>query len=689
MAERKSLLVEIGTEELPPKHLCALSTAFQQAMQAGLTKATLAFSDIEAFATPRRLALLIKDLESQQTEQTVEKKGPALNKAYDEQGQPSNALLGFMKSCGATIQTLEQSVSNKGTWIVYRSTSPGKSLAELLPNIIQHALKQLPIAKPMRWSNLEIQFIRPVHWITILYGTETIACSVLGKIASNITYGHRFHHPEAISLHQADDYPHALQQAYVIPSFEERLSLIKTQISDHANNINATPITPNDLLEEVTNIVEWPTAMAANFDKNLLAVPAEALISAMQNHQKCFALTDKNGQLLPHFIFISNIVSKQPQTVIAGNEKVMRARLEDAAFFFEMDEKIPLAQRLDALKRVVFHHKLGSVYDKTQRMIKLSAVLAKELNADKSLCTTATQLAKTDLVTDMVFEFPELQGIMGYYYAQKDQLPKEVAIAIRDHYLPRYAGDHLPSNLIACIVALTDRIDTLTALFAIGHPPTGDKDPFALRRAANGILRILIENELPLDLLTLSQSSLKILGHEQANIEIQLIDFYFERLRAWYQEQGTAPDTLAAVIAQRPTIPLDFAKRVQAVTHFRTLAEAPKLTAANKRVSNILKKQTVEIKSLVFESSLSEQEAERDLAQQLQVQADKIKPLQQQKAYTKLLSSLASLQTPIDRFFDEVMVMVDDVKLRNNRLALLQQLRALFLSVADLSLLQS
>ena len=690
MTKHNNLLIEIGTEELPPKHIRKLADSFQQGLQIELQRALLEFSDIQSFATPRRLALIVKDLIAEQPEQTIKRKGPSLEKAFNEEGKPTAACLGFAKSCSVSVEQLQKEQTDKGTWLVYRAKQAGATIHELLPLLIKKVIKKLPIPKPMRWSDLPTEFIRPVHWLVLLYGKDVVHCDILGKTASNITYGHRFHHPGPIKLKHADIYQKSLQKAFVVPCLTERRTLIKTQVESQAHELNATPVIPDDLLDEVANIVEWPTALLAKFDPAFLSIPPEVLISAMQDHQKVFALEEHQNKLLAQFIFISNIASKKPQQVIEGNEKVMRARLSDAAFFFEIDCKTPLSHRIEKLKSVVFQHKLGSVYDKTQRMSQLSKTIARHLSEDESASDKVATLAKADLVSDMVLEFPELQGIMGYYYALNDQLPENIATAIRDHYLPRFSGDQLPSTLLSCIVALADRIDTLTALFAIDQPPTGDKDPFGLRRAAYGILRIIIEKQLPLDLSELSKVALKTLEHKDDPTTIleTLMDFYFERLRSWYLEKNISPDTLAAVITQRPTCPFDFDKRVKAVTHFRTLKEASCLAAANKRVSNILRKEVNTLTDLTFNESLATEKAEQALAKSLALYSKKIKPLKERASYTELLTTLAPLQTPIDRFFDEVMVMVDDLKIRNNRLALLQKLRALFLQVADLSQLQ-
>ena len=691
MAEHHNLLIEIGCEELPPQSILKLITAFKQEIQAQLQQAELSFSTIQCFSTPRRLALVIQDLIAQQPRQLIKRRGPTVAQAFDKQGQATAACLGFANSCGVDISELKKESTNKGTCLVYHTEQAGADIQTLLPTMINKALKQLPIPKAMRWSNLTTEFIRPVHWVVLMYGSQIIQADILGQTTSNITYGHRFHHPQAITLSHADDYQHSLQHAYVIPNFEERRALIKTQIEDHVATVNGTAIIPETLLDEVTHIVEWPIALLATFDKSFLTVPAEALISAMQGHQKCFAIRDHSDQLLPYFVFVSNISSHNPQHVIAGNEKVMQARLSDAKFFFAVDSKVALSTRMESLKSIVFHHKVGSLYDKVQRMHHLATYIAQLLAVDTNACQHATDLAKTDLVTDMVLEFPELQGIMGYYYAINEQLPTAIAIAIRDHYKPRFSGDVLPENDLACIIAITDRVDTVTTLFALGQPPSGDKDPFALRRAALGTLRIMIDRKLPLDLKWLSQQALSTLTiqYDEATLLEQLMDFYFERLRAYYLAQGIAADTLAAVIARRPTEPLDFAKRINAVEHFRTLATANHLAAANKRVANLLRKQTAAATTDTFDATLAQQTAEQILAKSVAEHAIAIQPLRAQQSYTELLCTLATLQEPIDRFFAEVMVMVEDPILRNNRIALLQQLRELFLQVADLSLLQS
>jgi glycyl-tRNA synthetase beta chain len=676
MKDNKNLLIEIGTEELPPKTLKQLVDSFAENIKQKLTTAEFTFAEIKSFTTPRRLALLIEQINSQQPNRAIEKRGPALKAAYDENNKPTKALEGFLRSCNAELNKLEKLETAQGSWLVYRYREHGKTIQELLPAFVNQALSELPIAKPMRWDS-DVQFVRPVHWVVMLYGKELIDGVVLGIKSDRKTYGHRFHHPAAIKLSHADDYQKVLKdKGCVIVDFAERKENIRQQIEELAKKQNSCAIIPEVLLDEVTSLVEWPVALLVNFNKEFLSVPREALISAMQEHQRCFALEDNNKKLLSYFITISNIKSKNPQEVIRGNERVMRARLSDAKFFYETDCKQTLESYLESLKNVVFQAKLGSMYDKSVRVAALAKQIAQAINANASAAERAGLLCKTDLLTNMVGEFPELQGIMGYYYAKHDGENEQVATAIREHYQPRFAGDKLPETLEGCVVALADRIDTLVGIFAINQIPTGDKDPFGLRRAALGIIRILIEKEIELDV--------------KQFVSEAVLEFIFGRLPTWYEERNISSDTVASVLVRTRKLScnlFDLHLRILAVQEFRQLPEANSLIEANKRSKNLW------IKSEVTEEEKIKPELfkcleEKKLYQAMQ-EINKIAANHEKnKQYQKALVALASLQKPVAEFFDKVLVMDEDKDLRNNRLALLTELRQLFLLVADISLLQ-
>ncbi|ODN44047.1 glycine--tRNA ligase subunit beta [Piscirickettsia litoralis] len=688
----ESFLFEIGTEELPPKSLEKLALSLKESFETSLKAAKLNHGNIEVFAAPRRIGLLIKKLDSTQPDQIIERRGPAVQAAFDKDGKPTPAALGFARSCKTDINNIERLETDKGQWLFFKLLEKGVNATELLPKIAEQAVKKLPIAKAMRWGSHKTQFVRPVHWITMLYGADVVDASILDLNAGRITQGHRFHSAGALSLTHADDYANVLkEQGHVIASFNERRSLIKNQLESIGATVNGHVDINTDLLDEVTALVEWPVALMANFDEEFLAVPQEALISSMQEHQKCFAVLDQQGKMMPHFVTISNIDSKNPATVISGNEKVMRARLADAAFFYQTDKKHSLESHLTRLKTVTFQAKLGTLYDRAERLASISGFIAKQLSADRKLAERAGLLAKTDLMSEMVMEFPELQGIMGNYYAQNDGEANEVAIALEEQYLPRFAGDRLPQSTIGAAVALADKLDTLVGIFGIGQKPTGDKDPFALRRASLGLLRILVENKLALNLADLIQHVIALYGNKLSNenTEHDVLQFINERLRAYYSEQDITPDTLEAVTSLGLTTPLDIDQRIKAVHDFRKLEAAAALAAANKRVKNILEKQKIAIQQISINPELFAESAEKELYQAICSKQQEIQPLLGECAYGQLLESLASLRHSVDNFFDHVMVMAEDESLKANRLALLAELRQLFLKVADISYLQS
>jgi len=686
----QDFLVELGTEELPPKALKTLSDAFTQGIAKGLADAGIAHGAIEPFAAPRRLAVRVRDLADAQPDKPVEKRGPAVKAAFDDAGNPTRALTGFATSLGVTPDQLDTLETDKGAWVVYRTVEQGKPTAELLPQLIEQSLAALPIPKRMRWGAHRTEFVRPVHWLVLLYGNKVIDTPVMGLTPGNQTRGHRFHCPKTLIVPTPNDYEVVLrEEGRVIANFEERREVIRSGVAAIAEQEgNGKAVINAGLLDEVTALNEWPVPLLGRFEDRFLEVPAEALISSMEEHQKYFHVVDGNDRILPLFITVANLESRDPAQVVAGNEKVIRPRLADAAFFYETDRKTRLEDRIDRLKPIVFQEKLGSIYDKSVRVAALAKRIAEAIGSDPALAERAAMLAKTDLVTEMVLEFTDLQGIMGQYYAQHDGEPADVAKALNEQYMPRFAGDDLPTTLTGCAVAIADRLDSLVGLFGINQPPSGTRDPFALRRASLGVLRIIIERELPLDLQTCCEWAADNFSNlSEAEVPTTVVDYMLERFRAHYEEQGIGAEVYLAVHARRPTRPLDFDRRVKAVEAFRQLPEAQALAAANKRVSNILTKQGGGAIGEVVDNGLLQDAAEKTLAEQVAAQADKVVPLFEQGDYGAALSSLASLRTPVDRFFDEVMVMAHDDAVRNNRLALLNRLRNLFLRVADISLL--
>ncbi len=685
------LLIEIGTEELPPKALNTLSTAFLGGVKSGLEKAGLSFSSIDRFASPRRLALRINNLAENQPDKDVERKGPSLQAAYADDGCPTKAAQGFACSCGVKVEDLQKQETDKGSWLVFCCQQKGQPSSVLVPAIINEALDTLPIPRRMRWGNLETQFVRPVHWVVLLYGDTLVKAEILGIPTGRETFGHRFHHPQAISIPSPADYEVLLEsRGKVIADFDRRRQTVRAQIEKEALRLKGQAVINDDLLDEVTAMVEWPVAVAGNFESRFLDIPAETLITTMAANQKYFHLLDADGKLMPHFITISNIESRDVDKIREGNERVIRPRFADAEFFWSQDRKQRLNARLESLKSVVFQKQLGSLFDKTWRVIPLSAWIAEAIGADKILAMRAAELCKCDLMTEMVGEFPGLQGIMGRYYARHDHEPEDVATALDDYYRPRFAGDALPSTAIAQALALADRIDTLLGIFAIGQIPTGDRDPYALRRAALGVLRILIEKKLNLDLRSLLETAAK---HFSADIKATaaidaVLTFILDRLQAYYQDKNIKADVLEAVTGIQPTCPLDIDQRIQAVSRFRELPEAESLAAANKRIGNILKKVAGERPQTIDASILVETQ-EKALYDILTGLSGKVHTLLQDNQYEQALTLLAQLRDPVDSFFNKVMVMAEDEKLRNNRIALLSQLHSLFMQVADISRLQN
>jgi len=686
----KTFLVEIGTEELPPKALRNLAESFAANLTAELDSAGLAHGEVSWYAAPRRLALKVANLSASQSDRVVEKRGPAIAAAFDASGAPTKAAEGWARGCGITVDQAERLKTDKGEWLVYRAQLQGESAQQLLPNMIATALAKLPVPKLMRWGDSDVQFVRPVHTVTLLLGDELIPATILGIESGRTLRGHRFMGEPEFTIDHADQYPEILAtRGKVMADYEARKAKIKADAEAAARQIGGNPDLSDSLLEEVTSLVEWPVVLTATFEEKFLAVPAEALVYTMKGDQKYFPVYGNDGKLLPHFIFVANIESRDPQQVIAGNEKVVRPRLADAEFFFNTDRKKRLEDHLPRLETVLFQQQLGTLRDKTDRIQALAGWIAARIGADVNLATRAGLLSKCDLMTNMVFEFTDTQGVMGMHYARHDGEAEEVAVALNEQYQPRYAGDDLPSSPIACALAIADKMDTLAGIFGIGQHPKGDKDPFALRRAALGVLRIIVEKHLPLDLQTLTEEAVRLYGSKlsNANVVDDVIDFMLGRFRAWYQEEGHSVDTIQAVLARRPTRPADFDARMKAVSHFRTLDEAAALAAANKRVSNILAKATEPLNDRVQASLLKENE-EIKLATFVTALESKLQPWFAEGRYQDALIELAQLREAVDNFFDKVMVNAEDREVRINRLTLLAKLRELFLQVADISLLQ-
>lgn len=689
-------LIELGTEELPPKNLKSLSEDFAKLVSQALNEAGLPAASLEVYATPRRLAILMRDMPTQQADQVVEKRGPALQAAFDKEGNPSKAAQGFARGCGVEVADLLQRETDKGTWLYFEKNEAGLNLAQILPEIVATAINKLPIAKRMRWGDQSVEFVRPVKWLVMMIGSTVVEGAVLGVRSGNQSQGHRFHAPGHITLSKASDYVARLaNEGKVVASFDERKKIIREQIEQSAASLGGVARIEEALLNEVTGLVEFPVAVCGTFDAEFLSIPVEALVMTMQDNQKYFALFDRQGALLPNFITISNIDSKQPEMVAKGNERVIRPRFADARFFFDQDQKQPLSQRSAQLDKVVFQNKLGSIGDKSRRMAKLAVTIATQIGADEAQVERAAQLCKCDLMTEMVGEFPKLQGLMGRYYAEFDQEPKAVSDAIEQHYWPKFSGDQLPSNDVAQCIALADRLDSLVGIFCIGQKPSGVKDPFALRRAALSVVRILIEKELPLNLMQLINKACEALADkfDAGSVANDVSDYIFDRLRAYYQEQGIGFDIVDAVISTKPAILRDCDRRVQAVNQFQNNDAAIALAAANKRIANILKKQGVDKElskdAVVIDEGLFEAAAEKQLFQQLVGMQDTVDALFAEGEYLQGLNELASLRPVVDQFFDDVMVMVDDQAIKANRLALLSRLLNCFRQVADFSRIQS
>ena len=694
-----TILFELGCEELPPKSLKPLRDALQASVTEQLNEAEIGFDSIKAFAAPRRLAIRIEGISDKQPDRSEQKRGPAIKAAFDSDGNPTRAAMGFAKGLGIDASELITINTDKGDYVGYEQIIQGQATTELLPTIFQTALDNLPIAKRMRSGASRNEFVRPVQWAVLMQDDVVIDATIQGHQTGKQTRGHRFHSPDYHEITHANDYEQLLDGLKVVADFDKRQTLIKNQVKTLADEVNADPIVPQDLLDEVTALVDFPIALRANFEARFLQVPQEALISTMQADQKYFCLTDKAGKLQPYFIFITNIESKDPNQIIEGNEKVVRPRLADAEFFFLQDQKQPLFALTESLKTRVFQDKLGTIWEKSERIAKLAAFIAtlmqqqgRDINVDETV--RAAILSKADLASSLVGEYPELQGIAGTYYARLNDEPEAVAASLQEQYLPKFSGDVLPQTPIGICLALADRLDTLVGIFAIDQAPTGSKDPFSLRRSAIGILRILIEKQLPINLVALVEQAIKGYSTSEGSkiakmgdTFTQVMAFLNSRYRAMYTEQGVSVDTIQAVQAINPHMPLDFDQRIRAVQTFSELPQAEKLADSNKRVANILVKSEVRVADTVDEALLSEP-AEQTLYQAVQQAQTAVKPLLETADYTQVLQTLVSLDAPLSDFFADVMVNSEDAALKNNRLALLKQVRALFLTVADISELQ-
>jgi len=680
----QDFLVELGTEELPPKALASLGDAFLAGIEKGLQAAGLNYTGKQVYTAPRRLAVLIRQLDVQQPDRSINIDGPPVQAAFNAEGQPTQAALGFAKKCGVELSDIDQS----GPKLRFSQHIPGKATASLLPTIVEDSLNDLPIPKRMHWGASREEFVRPTQWLVMLLGDQVVDCTILAQKAGRESRGHRFHHPENVLITTPANYVEDLRKAHVLADFAERRELISKRTAELAMQQEGMAIVPPALLDEVTALVEWPVPLVCSFEERFLEVPQEALITTMQDNQKYFCLLDSEGKLLPRFITVANVESRDPKQIVQGNEKVVRPRLTDAEFFFKQDKKQPLESFNERLKNVVFQAQLGTVFDKAERVSKLAAFIAPYIGGSAANAGRAGLLSKCDLASEMVGEFPEMQGIAGYYYALNDGEPQDVALALNEQYMPRGAGAELPQTLTGAAVAIADKLDTLVGIFGIGMLPTGSKDPYALRRAALGVLRILIEKQLDLDLAVAVEFAVKQFGAKvkAAGLSEQVLEFVFDRLRARYEDEGIDVSTYLSVRALKPGSALDFDQRVQAVQAFRKLPEAEALAAANKRVSNLLGKAEGAIADQV-EPKYFDNANEFSLYSAIQQADQAVQPMAAARQYSEALARLAALRDPVDAFFEAVMVNAEDAKVRANRYALLSRLRGLFLGVADISLL--
>ncbi|MCP1372919.1 glycine--tRNA ligase subunit beta [Dyella lutea] len=714
MSAAKPLLIELGTEELPPKALDELAAAFARGVCDGLAKRGIdaGLDAASVYATPRRLAVYVPDVAFAQPEQVIERRGPAVSAGIGADGQPAKALLGFAQSCGVGVDALEKLETDKGAWFVYRSVKPGQLVADLVPEIVAEALKALPIPKPMRWSDHEYSFVRPAHWLVMLHGTTIIDGEVLGLKSGRKSRGHRFMHPQPIHVVDADSWEDALLAAKVIADPAARRARIREEVARVAAQTGGVPRLDDALLDEIANLTEWPVAIACTFEPEFLAVPPEALVTTMEANQKFVPVFDADGRLTEHFIGIANVDSRDPAEIRKGYERVIRPRFADAKFFWDEDLKTPLASYQEALKNVTYQQSLGSLWDKTVRVAELARVIAGRVGVDAGAATRAASLAKCDLLTRMVGEFPELQGVMGRYYASRQGEPEAVALALDSFYQPRFAGDAIAADAVGRVIAVAERLDTLAGIFAVGLKPSGSKDPFALRRAALGLARTLVEAGLEIDLDAAFAEALELLpdaalqagvkpagdgsqrqfdaGQRRAELRRELLEFVHDRLRGYYAERGFDGQSFEAVLAVAPASLADFDRRLRALADFSRRPEAGSLAAANKRVANLLRKQAEESGAAVaraVDPARFELPAERALADALEAADRETREAWGARDYGRVLERLALLQGPVDAFFDAVLVNAEDPAVRANRLALLAHLKSQFSAVADIALL--
>lgn len=688
----RDILFELGVEELPSGAVPVLGEALAQYLATGLTDARLAYEAVEAFATPRRLAVLVKAVQLEQAPHEVSRLGPKKEAGFASDGTPSKALLGFARSCGVAVDDLVVQNTPKGERFAYDATETGLSTAELLPGLIEAAVQKLPISKRMRWGDGDASFVRPVHWVVLLLGKEVIEASCFDCVSNRITYGHRYHHPEAITLNTPADYIQALHDADVIASFSTRREAVKQSVQDALKDLDATAVMPKALIDEVTSIVEWPTGLLVDFSPKFLDIPEEVLIESMQVHQKCFAVRNQAGALLPHFITVSNIKSKNPAHVIHGNQRVMYARLSDADFFYTEDKKQALAARVDATQKILFQAKLGSMYDKSMRIQAILNHVAPLLDINSKTAARAASLSKCDLLTGMVGEFPELQGTMGYYYALHDGEPELLAIALKEQYFPRFSADTLPNTALGLALSLADRLDTLVGIFGVGQKPTGERDPFKLRRHALAVVRLLNAMPVSIHLAESLEAARMAYGAQfESNTDLvtELKSFILERLPAFYHNMPRAVERVRAALAKQSDCLRDVDVRVKALEGFEARPEAKALAEASKRVSKLLKQSNINFNTDVLpavDNALFLVPAEQVLFEKITSLEAFVRVQHAERAYGAILLELATLQAPVSAFFEDVMVMVDDTAVKNNRLMLLARLQILLQCVADVSL---
>jgi glycyl-tRNA synthetase beta chain len=690
MTTARDFLAEIGTEELPPKALGKLMRAFADGVTTGLDQARLGHGKIDAYASPRRLAVIVRNLSTGQEDREVVQKGPPVKIAFDDQGEPTKAAQAFASKCGVAVADLGRNKTDAGEWLSFNATEKGQPAADLLPGIVSSALDALPIPRRMRWGAHDADFVRPVHWLVMLHGKNIVPGSVFGIESGNRSRGHRFHTSGELTIKSPADYLETLEnKGYVIADLTARRKKIFAQVTGEAKRAGGEAVGDAPLYDEVAALTEWPVAVTGSFDKEFLSLPKEVIVATLTSHQRYFPVAGKDGDLLPVFITLANLESKEPDRVRDGNERVIRPRLADARFFWDSDQQVPLGDRTESLKKVVYQKGLGTLHDKSMRVAALASLLAEEIGTDTEVATRAAVLAKCDLLTGMVGEFPELQGIMGEYYARATDESDAVAKAIGEQYLPRFAGDELPSSPAGQVLAVADKLDTLAGIFTLGKKPSGNRDPFGLRRAALGVIRILVENKLDIDLPAAVQAAVvqqPAAGEDHGATSEALHEFILDRLRSYFldADERFNADMFEAVRCRRPSSLTDFRERLLAVSQFITLEPAISLAAANKRTANILR-QAKYVGDRELDAALLEDDAERVLFDALQSAQDDVAPLIDKRAYADSLRRLADLREPVDAFFDDVMVMTDDEKLRNNRLALLAELRALFLDIADIS----